>query len=399
MEFTYVAIDTTGKQTKGVIDTSSEKDVIDYLRQSGLTPVKVAQKTSFSFKPATFFSGVKSSDIVFFTRQLASMVLTGITLLESLTILKKQSTKPAMVKMLDNIIATVSEGKSLSQALSLYPKQFGPVYIALIKAAESSGLLDKVLGRLAENLERSEDLKKKITSAMFYPLIVIIGVLGVVVLMNVVVIPQLGTLYEQMSLELPLPTRIVLASSKLFTNYLPLGIILTIAGVIGYKKFASTETGKKTIDKIKLKLPVFGSIFELSILDEVSRTLSLLIGAGTSIIEALNISANVAGNVWYKEAIDRSAKMVEKGVPLSRALEDQRMFPLTLVQMVKVGETTGRIDEGLGKVAGYFERDLDLKVKNLTTALEPIIIVFLGSVVGFIILAIITPIYGLVTSF
>jgi len=399
MEFTYTAIDTTGKQTKGVIDTTSEKDVIDYLRQSGLTPVHVSRKTKYNFSSFGLLNGLRNSDIVFFTRQLSSMVLTGITLLEALNILKKQSTKPAMVKMLDNIIATVSEGKSFSEALSVYPKQFGPVYIALIKAAESSGLLDKVLQRLAENMEKSEDLKKKITSAMFYPAIVIAGVIGVVVLMNVVVIPQLGALYEQMELELPLPTQIVLATSKLFTNYMPVGIFLVIAGIVGYKKFSVTETGKKTIDKLKLKAPVLGSIITLSILDEVSRTLSLLISAGTSIIEALNITANVSGNVWYHDAILRASKMVEKGIPLSRALEDQQIFPLTLVQMVRVGETTGRIDDGLAKVSAYFERDLDLKVKNLTTALEPIIIVFLGSVVGFIILAIITPIYSLVTSF
>lgn len=398
MEFSYVALDANGKRQKGKIESNSEKELIAYFRTNKWTPIKVNRKSDFSIGFGPRVGGINNGDIVIFTRQLSSMILTGITLLESLNILRKQTNKPQMVKIIDSLIANISEGKSMSQALSEHRKYFSEVYIALIRAAEAGGLMDKVLGRLADNLEKEEDLKKKIKSALFYPLIVIIAVIGVIVIMNVIVIPQLGTLYDQLNLDLPLPTKMVLGMSKIFTTYSPFAIVAVIAAGYGYIRFKKTDTGIRTIDKVKLHLPVVGSIFVLSVLDEVSRTLSILITSGTSIIEALNITANVAGNIWYKEAVNRAADLVEKGVPLSKALENQEIFPNTLIQLVKVGESTGRIDESLLKVADYFERDLDLKVKNLTTALEPIIIVVLGIIIGFIILAVITPIYGLVSS-
>lgn len=397
-EFFYITVDTSGKKQKGTIESLSEKELIEYFRQNNVTVVKLTRKThnfGLSFlKPGR----VKSSDIVFFTRQLSSMIQTGITLLESLSIIRKQTTKPEMQRVVDDIIANISEGKSFSESLQNHPTLFTPVYIALIRAAEAGGLLDKILARLAENLEKSEDLKRRIKSAMFYPLIILIAVTGVITVMNVFVIPQLGTLYEQLNLTLPLPTRIVLGISALFTKFSPFLIAGVITGIFLFRKFASTETGKKTLDKFKLQIPILGDIVVLSILDEISRTLSLLIGSGASIIEALNITANVSGNVWYTAAIKAAATMVEKGITLSQAFDKQQIFPLTLIQMIKVGESTGRIDESLFRISQYYERDLDLKIKNLTTALEPIIIVTLGIIIGFIILAIITPIYSLVTS-
>ncbi len=397
MEFHYVAINKTGEKEKGIIEASSQKEVVDFLRKKNLTPITVNQRRNINTS-LKMFQGVKKSDIVLFTRQLSSMILTGLTLLESLSILRKQSTNSAINSIIDELMTDVSEGSSFSQALSKHPEAFSDVYIALVRAAETGGLLDKVLARLAENLERSEDMKKQIRSALFYPIIIVVGMLGVITVMNIFVIPQLGSLYESLNLELPTSTKLVLGMSKLFTNFFPLVIIAAIGGFFLFKRLKKTEQGVKIIDTIKIKVPVIGKIIELSIVDEVARTLSLLIVSGSTIIESMTITAQVAGNYHYRHAITAASSMVEKGVPLSTALENQNIFQPIVIQMIKVGESTGKLDESLLKLAEYFERDMNLKIKTLTTSIEPILIITLGISVGFLIFSVITPIYSLITQ-
>lgn len=396
MEFAYIAADTTGIRQKGIIEANTEKEVVDFLRQNKLVPLSI--KTTQKMTASLFGGKVKNSDIVIFTRQLSSMITTGLTLIQALDILKNQTTKPEMRNLLNDLTSTISEGSSFSQALEGHKDVFSEVYISLIKAAEQGGLLDKVLARLADNMEKSEDLHKHVKSALFYPMIVITGVVGVIMVMNIFVIPQLGKLYESLNLALPLPTQIVLGTSKFLTTFFPLIIVGIIGAAIGYKRFTKTPQGKHIVDSVKLKLPVFGEIIRLSVLDEITRTLSLLISSGTSILEAISVSANVAGNTIYQDAMQETGTLVEKGVSLSDALQNQKIFPSILVQMVRVGESTGKIDDSLLRIAEYFERDLNLKVKNLTTAIEPILIVVLGATVGFLILSVITPIYSLISQ-
>lgn len=398
MEFLYTGMDANGIKQRGKIEANNEKEVIDFLRSTGLTPLQVKKIEKSQSELLGYFNKVKAGDLVLFTRQLSSMVMTGLTLIESLNILKQQTNKPKMQAMINDLIANISEGSSFSQALKNHRDIFSDVYIALIQAAESGGLLDKVLGRLADNLEKSEDLRKRVKSALFYPLIVMAGVVTVIAMMNIFVIPQLGKLYENLNLPLPFTTRLVLGGSKLFTQFSPIVVVAGIGLFILFRRFQKTPAGIKTIDKTKLKIPILGNIFVLSILDEVTRTLSLLINSGTSIIEGLNISANVANNYWYKTAVKESATLVEKGVTLSAAFQHQNIFPPVMVQMIKVGESTGKIDESLLKMSEYFERDLDMKVKNLTTAIEPILIVVLGVSVAFLIISVITPIYSLISQ-
>lgn len=398
MEFKYISVNIDGKKEIGQLDVNSEKDVLDFLRSSKLTPVKIEPLEKSQSFFLSYFNRVKQGDIILFTRQLSSMILTGLTLIESLTLLKKQYTKPKMIKLVDNLITDVSEGKSFSQALSGHKEAFSPVYISLITAAEEGGLLDKVLGRLADNLEKSDETKKRVRSALFYPAIIISGVLLVIILMNIFVIPQLGDLYESLDLELPLMTKIVVTGSNLTRTFLPLFIIGAIGGVIFLKRYSKTEAGVRIIDKIKLKTPVFGEIIKLSSFDEISRTMSLLVSSGSSLISAIRIAADVSGNYYYRKAMLDTATLVEKGAGLSTGLDHQNVFPPLMIQMVKVGEATGKIDESLLKVSEYFERDLDLKVKNLTTAIEPILIIVLGISVAFLIISVITPIYGLISQ-
>lgn len=397
MEFIYTGIDKNSTKQKGKVEANNDQEVVEFLRTNGITPLSIrkVEKKTLSF----FSSGkIKNSDIVLFTRQLASMLQTGLTLIEALNILKEQRNSLKMQSLINDLITQVSEGTPFSEALATHPEVFSDVYISLIRAAEKGGLLDKVLARLADNMEKSEDLKKRVKGAMFYPAIVISGVVIVIGVMNIFVIPQLGVLYENLNLELPASTKFVLGMSKLFTTFWPVAIIGVIGGFIGFNRFKKTANGVKIIDRLKLKIPVMGNIFTLSILDEICRTLSMLINSGASIIESLNITANVADNYWYKTAVLSSASMVEKGVSLSDAMQQQNIFPPMVVQMVRVGESTGKIDESLEKIAEYFERDLDVKVRTLTTAIEPILIIVLGISVAFLILSVITPIYGLISQ-
>lgn len=398
MEFIYQAVDRQGTKQKGKLEGNDSKEVIEYLRTKGLTPLEVKSLQKKGSSIMNYFSRIKGGDIVLFTRQLASMILTGLTVIESLNILKQQSNKPQMQKVIDDLIAHLSEGNSLSQALSNHPTVFSKTYIALIRSAEEGGILDKVLERLADNLEKSEEVKKRVKSALFYPGIIISGVIIVIVMMNVFVIPQMGSLYESLDLKLPLMTRIVLAGSKLTTAILPFSIFIIIGVVFGYNRFSVTPTGINIIDRIKLRAPVFGDITTLSVLSEVSRTISLLVNSGASLIGALDIAGEVAGNIYYKSALRSTSALVEKGAGLSIALQNQNIFPPLMIQMVKVGESTGKIDESLLKVSEYFERDLDIKVKTLTTSIEPILIIVLGVSVAFLIISVITPIYSLVSQ-
>ena len=398
MEYSYIAIDKAGLRQKGVIEANSQKEILAFLRTSNLTTLSIKPITANKGLTISYLNKIKNGDFVIFTRQLSSMILTGLTLIEALNILKKQNNKPKMQIVLNDIIDRVSEGNALSQALENHKDIFSEVYIALIKAAEAGGLMDKVLERLADNLEKSEDLKKRVRSALFYPGIIMTGVILVIGIMNIFVIPQLGGLYENLNLELPLTTRIVLSMSKATRQFFPLIIVGMIAAVFLYRRLSKAEDGKKIIDKVKLKIPVFGKIIELGVLDEVTRTLSLLVSSGTSIIDALEITAKVANNYWYRRAVTESSTLVEKGISISNAFENQNIFPQIVIQMTKVGESTGKIDESLLKVSEYFERDLDLKVKTLTTAIEPILIITLGISVAFLIISVITPIYGLISQ-
>lgn len=396
MEFIYTGIDKEGTKQKGQLEANNEREVIDFLRTSSITPLSIrkqeATKSMFSFDK------VKSSDVAIFTRQLSSMTMTGLTLIESLKILEKQITNPSMKKVVKDLISQISEGSSFSTALAGHKDVFSDLYISLIRAAEKGGLLDKILLRLADNMEKSDDLRKRVKSAMFYPAIVIVGVIGVIGVMNVVVIPQLGTLYSNLNLELPLTTRIVLGISKFTTTFYPFILIGAGAAFFLYSRFKKTEDGIKLIDRIKLRIPIVGPILTLSVLDEITRTLSLLISSGTSILESLEVTAQVANNYWYRNAVAASTTAVEKGVTLSDAFQNQNIFPPMLVQMTRVGESTGKIDESLAKISEYFERDLDLRVRTLTTAIEPILIIVLGVSVAFLILSVITPIYGLISQ-
>ncbi len=398
MKLYYRAIDPDGKSITGLIDGKDERDVAAYLRTHNLVPLKITRADKKS--PLKMFSSKqpKLAERVFFTRQLASMLTSGLTLMQALEIVKNQTQNAVMADAIQEIMVGVESGNIFSSMLQKYPNLFPPIYVALIKTAESSGLLDKVLLRLAENLEKQDKLQRTIKGALTYPIIVIVVMILVMLVMMIFVLPQLTGLYENMSVELPASTQFVLSLSDFFRKvwYLIVGAIL--AGIYFIRRSYKQENGRKIIDGLLLKLPVFGKLIKMTMLAEFTRTLGLLIGAGTLVVDSLVKSSEVVGNVLYRDAILLVSKRVEKGITMGDAMGATPLFPPMVVELVRIGEQTGKLDEALIHSSEYFEREVDEMVKNLTTLMEPIIIVFLAIGVGFLIFSIVTPIYGIISS-
>ncbi len=399
MKLYYRAVTQDGKQMKGMIDARDQHEAASYLRQHKLFPIKINQVTNTGWKRFfPFLNKVSTSEKVFFTRQISSMLASGLTLMQSLEIVKKQSQSTSMTEMIERIIADVQNGKSFSQALEKQQNTFSPIYIGLVKTAESSGLMDKTMSRLADNLEKQQELSRSIKNALMYPIIVVVMMVLVVIVMMVFVIPQLTGLYDNLALSLPLTTRIVIGSSNFFAKYWLFGILTSVIGYYYFKQWYKGESGRKIVDGYVLKLPVFGKLISQVIMVELTRTLGLLVGAGSLVVESLMRSSEVTDNYIYSQAVVLVARRVEKGITMGDAMEASEIFPPLVIEMVKIGEQTGKLDESLLKASEYYEREVDQTVKTLSTLLEPIIMVILALGVGFLIFSIITPIYNLITS-
>lgn len=400
MKINYKAVGKDSKVLHGTIEAKDTREAVDYLRSKQLTPVEVAaQKNDLDLsKLLPFIKKTHSSDLVFFTRQLASMITSGLTLMQALNILRQQTKNEAMAKIIEQIITEIEDGSSFSTALTKHPDVFSSIYASLIKASESSGVLDKVLLRLAETLEKQEKLKATIKGALMYPIIVVIGMMAVMMVMMIVVIPQLSVLFESLNVELPLTTKIVMGMSKFMVGFWPFIIVFAVLLMFIFKQWRKTESGQLIFDSLSLKLPVFGNIISQTILAQICRTMGLLVGTGNLVVDSLNQSANVSGNVIYKTAMINVSKRVEKGISIGDSMAAYPLFPPLLVQLVKIGEQTGKLDDAFTHSSEYFEGEVDQLVKTLTTAMEPIIMVFLGLGVGFLIISIIMPIYSITSA-
>jgi type IV pilus assembly protein PilC len=304
-----------------------------------------------------------------------------------------------MQKIVGQILADVEEGESLSSSMKKYPEAFSKTYIALIKSGEVGGVLDEVLVRLADNLEKQQEFKGKVKGALIYPAIVIAGMFIVALVMLIFVIPQLTSLYDQFDAELPLVTKILIGVSDFMQFFWPFLILLIGGGFYGYNAYRQTENGRRKTDELLFKIPIMGDLQKQIILTDLTRTMSLMVGSGVSILEGLTISSEVVGNRVISDALEDAADLVEKGFPVAFAFSKHpEAFPFILSQMVAVGEETGKMDEVLIKVSHVFEVESEQKVKALTSSVEPIILLFLGVGVAFLVVAIILPIYNLTTS-
>lgn len=398
--FVYSAKDAKNVTRTGMIEAADERAAAAILRQHGLLPVELKLKIAYKIPIVSSRLGkIPYSELVNFTRQLATMINAGLILTEALDLLAKQASNKKFAAIISDIQRQVEGGKSMANALSSYPEVFSRIYITLVRAGESAGVLDEVLLRLADNLEKDREFKAKIRGALIYPTIILVAMVGVIFIMLVFVIPRLTELYKEFGASLPLPTKILIGLSDFAVRFWWLIGILFFLALTGISRITKSGRGRRLRDETILKIPVWGKLRRNAILAEFARTLALLIGAGISILEALKAVGEALGNVVYEQGLDDAATAVEKGLPLATALSQPEVFPPLISQMVKTGEETGKLDDVLSRVAKYFESEAEQGVKNLTTALEPLILIMLAFGVAFLILAVILPIYNLTAQF
>ncbi len=396
--YQYKARTNKNETVKGKVEANDVKEASNILRERGLFVISVVEHTDSALFSAFTYSRVSKTDVVNFTRQLSTMITAGLPLTDALGILQVQS-KPTMQKIIDEIRRDVESGNTLAKALEKHQSTFSAVYISLIKAGESAGVLDQVLNRLAETLEKQKEFAAKTKGALVYPVIVVVAMIAVAFVMMIFVVPKLTAMYKDFGASLPAPTQILINFSDFMNAFWYLFVLAAIGGFFGYKAYHKTPQGHYKIDELLLKMPVFGIIRTKVALVELNRTLSLLISAGISLLTALEISLDSVGNMVFRTALEKVAKDVEKGQPLSIAISKHPEFPVLMSQMISVGEETGKMDEVLLKLATYFESESEHAVKGLTTALEPLIMIVLGLGVGFLVIAIVLPIYNLTSQF
>jgi type IV pilus assembly protein PilC len=388
------------KIIKGKLDAQNEKAVLIYLRNQGYFPIEIKPVNRESnFILGSFFNRVTFTDIVDFTRQVAIMLNAGLTLIDCFEILKKQTNKASLLDLVEDLEKDVKGGSPFSAALKKYPQHFSNLYISLVKSGEASGKLSDILLKLAENLEKQREFQGKIRGAMIYPAILVVGMIAVIFIVVTFVIPKLLDLYKDFNIQLPLTTQILMLISSFSAKFWPI-ILLSIFGTVTLvNRFLKTKQGKYLFDSNLLKVPLVKNVVKISALVDSTRTLSILIGSGVSIMEALSIIIETTDNVIFQKAFENIHKKVEKGMSLGTAMQQEEVFPPILIQMTLVGEQTGKLDETLGRISHYFEMESEIAVKTLTTLIEPSILIFLGLGVGLLVTSVITPIYQLTSSF
>lgn len=397
--FKYLVKNKQGENIKGKVEAASRIQAVSTLMGRDLFVIDVSplgqQDGALS---GLLQNKIKFDDLVNFTRQLATMINAGLPLATSLAILEEQG-KSEMAKLTGNLLKDVEGGLSFSAALEKYKDNFSRIYVQLVKAGEVGGVLDNVLDRLANTMEKEKDFRAKTRGAMVYPIIIILAMLAVVVVMMVAVIPKLTEMYRDFGAELPAATKVLMNVSNFFVNSWWAMALLAVGLIFALRAFKKTPHGEKAIDGFFLRMPIIGVLKQKVVLTDFTRTLSLLLGAGVSLLEALDIVASAVGSAVYREQLREVNKQVEKGVTLSNAISSYENFPSILHQMIAVGEETGKLDEILTKISEYFEKESEYAIKNLTTAIEPMIMILLGIGVGFIVIAIIMPIYSLTSQF
>ena len=396
--FSYKSRDFQGVDHKGTIETVDASRAARLLSKKGLVVTSISEKKAATPLFNKFFNRISFDELVISTRQLSTMIESGLVLSEAINILVGQQSNVAFQKVWEQVLRDVNSGLELASALKKHPDVFLPLYCSLVKAGEQAGNLDVILTEMANNLERDREFKSRVRGALVYP-VMVMGMMGVVVcIMMFYVIPRLTSLYTQSNIDLPLPTKILITTSNLFLGYWWLMLIMLVLGVILFKKWVSTPKGKYIFDEYSLKIPIIGRIIRGTALTGFTRTFGLLTTAGVPILDSIAIVSDVISNAVYKKALSDTRLGVERGLTMSAQLDEVGVFPKIVSQMYRVGEETGKVDKISFKLAEYFESEADHLVKNLTVIIEPLILIVLGVGVAFLVLSIILPIYKLTTS-
>ncbi len=393
--FTYTARNPNGELKSASIDAPSRDDVVNQLRRQRLTIIKVDEEKVRAKKSG---GGISMRDIVIFTRQFSTMINAGLPLVQALDILAKQSENKALAAVVRDVVFDVESGNTVADAMRKHPKAFSDLYTNMVAAGEAGGILDTILNRLAIFMEKNDALVRKVKGAMIYPTVImcVAGLCVVILLWKV--IPVFASMFGSVGMELPLPTQIVIAASNFLNAYWYL--LIAGAAALGFtiKKYYSTPNGQLVIDRLMLHTPVLGDVLRKSAVSRFTRTLGTLISSGVSILDGLEITARTSGNRVVQDAIMGSRASIAGGETIAAPLQKSKVFPPMVISMIAVGEQTGGLDEMLTKIADFYDDEVDAAVSALLSLLEPIMIVFLGVVVGGMVVAMYLPIFDMVNA-
>jgi type IV pilus assembly protein PilC len=397
--YTYKVRDRQGRMIGGTLEADSQGAVATRLRQMGYAPISIEAAKRGGLKMEINLPGggrVKPKDLAVFSRQFATMINSGLSLLRALTILAEQTANKRLARVVGEVRAEVEKGTALSVALAQHPKVFNRLYVAMIRSGEVGGFLDQVLLRVAETLEREVALRSKIKSAMTYPVVVFAMVLLIVSAMLVFIVPMFKTLYGSLGGQLPLPTRILVGVSDVVKKGFPFVILGIILASFGFRRWVSTPSGRYRMDAFKLKAPVFGPLFHKTALSRFSRTLATLLRSGVPILQSLEIVSEAVNNGVLSKAVKDVQDAVREGESLAVPLAKHAVFPAMVVQMLAVGEETGALDTMLSKVADFYDQEVEAAVEALTSLIEPILIAVMGGAVGSMVIALYMPMFNII---
>ena len=392
--YTYTARSFSGDLRTATLEASSRDDVIAQLRRQRLSVVKIDEGTAK--KPRR--GHIKMRDVVIFTRQFSTMINAGLPLVQALTILAEQSENKVLSDITRKVVFDVESGNTVADAMGKHPQAFSPLYVNMVAAGEAGGILDTILMRLATFMEKNDALVRKVKGAMIYPS-VIMSVAGVAVtVLLIFVIPVFENLFNSAGLALPLPTRVVMGASRFLKGYWYVILGVLAASFFSYKRYAATSDGRLKIDRFLLKVPVLGDVLRKSAVSRFTRTLGTLVSSGVSILDGLEITARTAGNRVVQDAIMESRSSIAGGDTIAAPLKKSGVFPPMVISMISVGEQTGGLDEMLSKIADFYDNEVDAAVGNLLSLLEPMMIVFLGLVVGGMVVSMYLPIFDMINA-
>jgi general secretion pathway protein F len=398
--FEYTALDAKGKTTSGIIDAEGAHAARQKLRLSGKFPVSIREaqeaqtkKVSRSFSPGAWFSRVKPSDVALITRQLSTLIGAGFPLVSALDALLPQTNSYALKRILARVKDLIVEGNSFAHALSKFPGIFPPIYINMVRAGETSGTLEIVLERLSEITEKQQALSNRIQASLAYPVFMLFFGAVVLFILLTYIVPTITSIFTDMKQVLPTPTRVLIGLSAFFRGYWWTILIGLGTSAVAVRQFRKTQKGRRWSDSTILKMPVFGNLIRKLAVARFSRTLGSLLENGVTMLVALDIVENIVGNVQIADTVSQAAEEVGKGKSLWLSLSEGRVFPMLSIQMVQVGEQSGELEKMLYKVADVFENEVETTILRLTSYLEPVMILVMGCVVGFIVLSICLPIF------
>jgi type IV pilus assembly protein PilC len=395
--YTYRVRDRQGKLVSGSLMGDNQQVVMAKLREMGYVPIQVAEKKAGMNIEIQLRPGhVKPKELSVFSRQFATMVNSGLPILRALAILSEQTESKNLAKVITDVRLDVERGSSLSGAMAKHPKAFNNLYAAMIRAGETGGVLDSVLLRLADNMEREVELRQRIKSAMTYPVVVLCMVSLIMMAMLLFIVPQFKGIYATLGGQLPLPTRLLLGVSDLVRKFWYLWIVFTVVAVILFRRYKKTPAGRAQVDALKLRVPVFGPLFHKSALSRFAGTLSILLRSGVPILQSLDIVTETVNNAVLSKAVSDIQNSVKEGESIAGPLGKHAVFPPMVVQMLAVGEETGSVDSMLEKVAQFYDNEVAATVDALTSLIEPLMIAVIGGAVGLAVIALYLPMFNVI---